>query len=68
MIFYVSSWDVMEAITFIATAFWLMIGSHLFLFKKIDMTLDAYDQLIDREREKVSKHDPMKEKFLEEYL
>ena len=32
------------------------------------MTLDAYDQLIDREREKVSKHDPMKEKFLEEYL
>lgn len=42
-IFVVSSWDVVEPLTFMATAFWLMIGSKLWLFRGVDMSISVYD-------------------------
>lgn len=70
-IFVVSSWDVFEPLSFLVTAFWLMIGSKLWLLKGVDMTIDVYEQLYEQELEKLyesSDFDLHKEQFLEDYL
>ena len=46
-IFFFSSWDVVEALTWCTSAFWLMIGSKLFLWKDIDMDIGAYENLLE---------------------
>ena len=70
-IFGVSSWDVVEPLTYVTSAFWLMIGSKIFLWKNVDMDISAYDQLLEQERVKIWKtanFDEKKEEFLESYL
>lgn len=70
-IFVISSWDVIEPLTFIAQAFWLMVGSKIYLWKSVDMDISAYDQLYEQEVEalmKSSDFDTEKEAFLESYL
>lgn len=40
-IYYFSSWDVVEPMTFMFSAFWLMVGSGYFLRNKIDFEYEG---------------------------
>ena len=70
-IFYASSWDTMEALTWVTSAFWMLFGSVLFLRMGIDMDIGAYQSLINKELEKLKKNadfDIEKEDFLVNYI
>ena len=70
-IFYYSSWDVVEALTWCTSAFWLMIGAKLYLWKGIDMDVSAYESLLEQEMDKLKANanfDLEKEAFLESYI
>lgn len=71
-IYGISSWDVVEPMTFMFQAFWLMIGSTVYLRHKIDFSYDgAFDFFKQREVEKLiaqSNFDVHKRDFLESYI
>ena len=71
-IYGVSSWDVVEPMTFMFSAFWLMTGSAFYIRHKIDFGWEnAFDYFEDRELKKLiesNNFDIEKEAFLRTYI
>ena len=71
-IYGISSWDVVEPMTFMFSAFWLMTGSAFFIRHKVDFAWEnAFSYFEDRELKKLIESkgfDMEKEAFLTTYI
>mgnify|MGYP001024871889 CR=1 FL=1 len=71
-IYYFSSWDVVEPLTFMFSSFWLMIGSTFHLYHKIDFEyMNAYEYFKQRELNRLisqTNFDEKKRDFLKSYI